>query len=183
MKEIPRAGDGIRTHDNNVGNVVLCQLSYTRGNHDLRKPTPNETVRQPESRIIWPLVSFARANSPPEPVKLVIGRSSTTTSWGVAAVVSKGNRPAVGCVGWAALALRFSAYPLFILLASDARSIRDGFMESNGFAGIESDRCDRHPDRLSWEVVGNVYAIVCTSLPPVHKPAADQVGMSQWKRN
>ncbi len=25
-----RAGDGIRTHDNNVGNVVLCQLSYTR---------------------------------------------------------------------------------------------------------------------------------------------------------
>ena len=24
------AGDGIRTHDNNVGNVVLCQLSYTR---------------------------------------------------------------------------------------------------------------------------------------------------------
>ena len=29
--EIPtRAGDGIRTHDNNVGNVVLYQLSYTR---------------------------------------------------------------------------------------------------------------------------------------------------------
>ena len=25
-----RAGDGIRTHDNNVGNVVLYQLSYTR---------------------------------------------------------------------------------------------------------------------------------------------------------
>ncbi len=30
MKEMLRAGDGIRTHDNNVGNVVLCQLSYTR---------------------------------------------------------------------------------------------------------------------------------------------------------
>ena len=28
-----RAGDGIRTHDNNVGNVVLCQLSYTRIPH------------------------------------------------------------------------------------------------------------------------------------------------------
>ena len=28
-----RAGDGIRTHDNNVGNVVLCQLSYTRKSH------------------------------------------------------------------------------------------------------------------------------------------------------
>ncbi len=28
--ENARAGDGIRTHDNNVGNVVLCQLSYTR---------------------------------------------------------------------------------------------------------------------------------------------------------
>ena len=25
-----RAGDGIRTHDNHVGNVVLYQLSYTR---------------------------------------------------------------------------------------------------------------------------------------------------------
>ncbi len=25
-----RAGDGIRTHDNDVGNVVLYQLSYTR---------------------------------------------------------------------------------------------------------------------------------------------------------
>jgi hypothetical protein len=25
-----KAGDGIRTHDNNVGNVVLYQLSYTR---------------------------------------------------------------------------------------------------------------------------------------------------------
>ena len=29
-----RAGDGIRTHDNHVGNVVLYQLSYTR----IRKP-------------------------------------------------------------------------------------------------------------------------------------------------
>ena len=28
--ELLRAGDGIRTHDNNVGNVVLYQLSYTR---------------------------------------------------------------------------------------------------------------------------------------------------------
>jgi hypothetical protein len=25
-----RAGDGNRTHDNDVGNVVLCQLSYAR---------------------------------------------------------------------------------------------------------------------------------------------------------
>ena len=25
-----KAGDGIRTHDNHVGNVVLYQLSYTR---------------------------------------------------------------------------------------------------------------------------------------------------------
>ena len=29
-KEVAGAGDGSRTHDNNVGNVVLCQLSYTR---------------------------------------------------------------------------------------------------------------------------------------------------------
>lgn len=27
---LKRAGDGIRTHDNNVGNVVLYQLSYAR---------------------------------------------------------------------------------------------------------------------------------------------------------
>ena len=27
---LPRAGDGVRTHDNDVGNVVLYQLSYTR---------------------------------------------------------------------------------------------------------------------------------------------------------
>ncbi len=30
QNDAPRAGDGIRTHDNNVGNVVLYQLSYTR---------------------------------------------------------------------------------------------------------------------------------------------------------
>ena len=30
MFEQERAGDGIRTHDNDVGNVVLYQLSYTR---------------------------------------------------------------------------------------------------------------------------------------------------------
>ena len=29
MKE-ERAADGIRTHDNHVGNVMLCQLSYSR---------------------------------------------------------------------------------------------------------------------------------------------------------
>ena len=28
--EITRAGDGTRTHDSNVGNVALYQLSYTR---------------------------------------------------------------------------------------------------------------------------------------------------------
>jgi hypothetical protein len=28
--EKEKAGDGIRTHDNHVGNVVLYQLSYTR---------------------------------------------------------------------------------------------------------------------------------------------------------
>ena len=30
LSQAKRAGDGIRTHDNNVGNVVLYQLSYTR---------------------------------------------------------------------------------------------------------------------------------------------------------
>lgn len=30
MERERRAGDGIRTHDNHVGNVVLYQLSYTR---------------------------------------------------------------------------------------------------------------------------------------------------------
>ena len=30
MRTNTRAGDGVRTHDNDVGNVVLYQLSYTR---------------------------------------------------------------------------------------------------------------------------------------------------------
>ena len=30
IQPLTRAGDGLRTHDNNVGNVVLSQLSYTR---------------------------------------------------------------------------------------------------------------------------------------------------------
>ena len=29
-RTVQRAGDGVRTHDNDVGNVVLYQLSYTR---------------------------------------------------------------------------------------------------------------------------------------------------------
>jgi hypothetical protein len=33
--DLLRAGDGIRTHDNDVGNVVLYQLSYTRLAHDV----------------------------------------------------------------------------------------------------------------------------------------------------
>ena len=36
LGEAKRAGDGIRTHDNDVGNVVLYQLSYTR----LHNPPP-----------------------------------------------------------------------------------------------------------------------------------------------
>lgn len=35
------AGDGIRTHDNHVGNVVLYQLSYTRG----RQPEDHQNRR------------------------------------------------------------------------------------------------------------------------------------------
>ena len=51
-----RAGDGIRTHDNDVGNVVLYQLSYTRALEPLAgRPLPCWTAlpRQGlESRII-----------------------------------------------------------------------------------------------------------------------------------
>jgi hypothetical protein len=36
-----KAGDGIRTHDNHVGNVVLYQLSYTRTGQDPRTLTPS----------------------------------------------------------------------------------------------------------------------------------------------
>ena len=35
-----RAGDGIRTHDNHLGKVVLYQLSYTRIELDLPATTP-----------------------------------------------------------------------------------------------------------------------------------------------
>ena len=34
VKEKERAADGIRTHDNHVGNVMLCQLSYSRKTFD-----------------------------------------------------------------------------------------------------------------------------------------------------
>ena len=50
-----RAGDGIRTHDNNVGNVVLCQLSYTRNSKDwplfLRLPSLLAIRLQPLKKI------------------------------------------------------------------------------------------------------------------------------------
>ncbi len=39
--EQQRAGDGVRTHDNDVGNVVLYQLSYTRtvgANYGVQSP-------------------------------------------------------------------------------------------------------------------------------------------------
>ena len=39
-----RAGDVIRTHDNNVGNVVLYQLSYTRIR--LLNPTATPPLRK-----------------------------------------------------------------------------------------------------------------------------------------
>ena len=41
-----KAGDGIRTHDNHVGNVVLYQLSYTR---DKRRRDGCFTERNPPS--------------------------------------------------------------------------------------------------------------------------------------
>ena len=34
----PKAGDRIRTDDNNVGNVVLYQLSYTRASGGQYRP-------------------------------------------------------------------------------------------------------------------------------------------------
>ena len=37
-----RAGDGIRTHDNHVGNVVLYQLSYTRTEKELTNTTETD---------------------------------------------------------------------------------------------------------------------------------------------
>ena len=39
MRHTSEAGDGIRTHDNHVGNVVLYQLSYTRKQHFSDRPT------------------------------------------------------------------------------------------------------------------------------------------------
>ena len=51
-----RAGDGIRTHDNDVGNVVLYQLSYTRALELLVGPVAPVRTASPrqglESRII-----------------------------------------------------------------------------------------------------------------------------------
>ena len=39
-ENLQRAGEGVRTLDNNIGNVVLCQLSYARKN----RPTKNEPL-------------------------------------------------------------------------------------------------------------------------------------------
>ena len=47
-----RAGEGVRTLDNNIGNVVLCQLSYAR----------NSTVKDRRSSFVRPrLHAISRA--------------------------------------------------------------------------------------------------------------------------
>ncbi len=60
---LKRAGDGIRTHDNNVGNVVLCQLSYTREGFCRRLGCEWKfrTENRPETRIIECEIMVARA--------------------------------------------------------------------------------------------------------------------------
>src|SRR5262249_8427273 len=43
-----RAGDGIRTHDNHVGNVMLYQLSYTREvNDEFQSANTNRAIQKP----------------------------------------------------------------------------------------------------------------------------------------
>ncbi len=44
-----KAGDGIRTHDNDVGNVVLYQLSYAR-TFRFAVQTPNQTFTAPQDK-------------------------------------------------------------------------------------------------------------------------------------
>jgi len=61
------AGDGIRTHDNHVGNVVLYQLSYTRGAVPQRPVSTNRNTGQVqaawERRIIRGREVAARSSS------------------------------------------------------------------------------------------------------------------------
>ena len=58
-----RAGDGIRTHDNNVGNVVLYQLSYTRNDclSPIYKGIYTKSAQDRNLRIIWRAIRHARA--------------------------------------------------------------------------------------------------------------------------
>ena len=53
--DLKEAGDGIRTHDNHVGNVVLYQLSYTRG------------VPLEERSATWPGPTWIGPRSPGTP--------------------------------------------------------------------------------------------------------------------
>ena len=58
-----RAGDGNRTHDNNVGNVVLCQLSYTRTS--TRRCPKGQRLQIIQPGIIWRGNHLARAVGDP----------------------------------------------------------------------------------------------------------------------
>jgi hypothetical protein len=55
-----RAGDGIRTHDNDVGNVVLYQLSYTRIARIAHSRAVQAAMRSVKNRIIGQARSLAR---------------------------------------------------------------------------------------------------------------------------
>ena len=65
------AGDGIRTHDNDVGNVVLYQLSYTRFNlhilndgGNLRKPPRKKrSTAEPANPIVATIIGYAVRHS------------------------------------------------------------------------------------------------------------------------
>jgi hypothetical protein len=58
-----RAGDGIRTHDNDVGNVVLYQLSYTRIAWIAHGRAAQAALRSVKNRIIGQARDLARPRS------------------------------------------------------------------------------------------------------------------------
>ena len=47
-----RAGDRTRTDDNDVGNVVLYQLSYTRGRTGPKKAAQSHALRNPDYKSV-----------------------------------------------------------------------------------------------------------------------------------
>ena len=72
-----RAGEGARTLDNNIGNVVLCQLSYARitlyNAFESRQIVIELYQRPSTAQGVFFKISIYALNALPRPFKLTLG--------------------------------------------------------------------------------------------------------------